>query len=309
MSLDLAALSAAVTAHGAVVRVLVAATAGSAPRDQGTAMLVWEDGQSGTIGGGALEHQAVMAARDMLAAGRATAQRRLPLGPALRQCCGGAVTLVWERFDEATLPDAAPRARPMGPAGDLPATVARRLREMRPGAAPALLDGWLVEAAPPEARPLWVWGAGHVGRAIVSVMAPLPGRAITWIDLAPDCFPDAIPDNVTAIPAAAPEALMRRAPANADHLILTRDHDLDLALCHAALHHGFASCGLIGSATKWARFRSRLSALGHSNALISRIACPIGDTSLGRDPQAIAVGVASALLKGGNEKMTRDRAV
>ena len=309
MSLDLAALSAAVTAHGAVVRVLVAATAGSAPRDAGTAMLVWEDGQSGTIGGGALEHEAIKAARDMLAAGRATAQRRLPLGPALRQCCGGAVTLVWERFDAATLPDAAPRARPLGPAGEMPATVARRLREIRPGAAPALLDGWLVEAAPPEARPLWVWGAGHVGRAIVSVMAPMPGRAITWIDLAPDCFPDAIPEGVTAIPAAAPEALMRRAPADADHLILTRDHDLDLALCHAALSHGFASCGLIGSATKWARFRSRLSALGHSNALISRIACPIGDTSLGRDPQAIAVGVASALLKGGNEKMTRDRAV
>ncbi|EYD70722.1 xanthine dehydrogenase accessory protein XdhC [Limimaricola hongkongensis] len=309
MSLDLAALTAAVTAHGAVVRVLVAATAGSAPRDPGTAMLVWEDGQSGTIGGGALEHEAVTAARDMLAAGRATAQRRLPLGPALRQCCGGAVTLVWERFDEAALPGAVPRARPMGPAGDMPATVARRLREMRPGAAPALLDGWLVEAAPPEVRPLWVWGAGHVGRAIVSVMAPMPGRAITWIDLSPDCFPDAIPGNVTAIPAAAPEALMRRAPVEADHLILTRDHDLDLALCHAALHHGFASCGLIGSATKWARFRSRLSALGHSNALISRIACPIGDTSLGRDPQAIAVGVASALLKGGNEKMTRDRAV
>ncbi|WP_334061079.1 xanthine dehydrogenase accessory protein XdhC [Limimaricola cinnabarinus] len=309
MSFDRDALAACIAAHGAAVRVLVAATAGSAPRDPGTAMLVWKDGQSGTIGGGALEHEAVLAARDMLEAGRATAQRRLPLGPALRQCCGGAVTLVWERFDEATLPPPGPRARAMGPAGDMPEAVARKRAAMRPGAPPALLDGWLVEAAMPEARPLWVWGAGHVGRAIVSVMAPLPGRAITWIDLAADCFPDEIPEGVTAIPAATPAALMPRAPAEADHLILTRDHDLDLALCHAALAHGFASCGLIGSATKWARFRSRLSALGHSSALISRIACPIGDTSLGRDPQAIAVGVASALLKGGNEKMTRDRAV
>ncbi|MCP1169738.1 xanthine dehydrogenase accessory protein XdhC, partial [Limimaricola sp. ASW11-118] len=236
-------------------------------------------------------------------------QRRLPLGPALRQCCGGAVTLVWERFDDASLPETLPRARPLGPASDMPEAVARKRKAMRPGAPPALLDGWLIETPLPVAQPLWVWGAGHVGRAIVSVMAPLPGRAITWIDLSPDCFPDEIPQGVTMIPAAAPAALMPRAPREADHLILTRDHDLDLALCHAALAHGFASCGLIGSATKWARFRSRLAALGHSNALISRIACPIGDTSLGRDPQAIAVGVASALLKGGNEKMTRDRAV
>ncbi|WP_341211279.1 xanthine dehydrogenase accessory protein XdhC [uncultured Limimaricola sp.] len=309
MSFDRPALAATIAAHGPVVRVLVAATAGSAPRDPGTAMLVWSSGQSGTIGGGALEHEAVLSARDMLAAGRPTAQRRLPLGPTLRQCCGGAVTLVWERFDDASLPDTLPRARPLGPAGDMPVSVARKLGAMRPGAAPTLIDGWLIEAAPPERRPLWVWGAGHVGRAIVSVMAPMPGRAITWIDLAPDCFPTDIPEGVIVIPAAAPAALMPRAPQEADHLILTRDHDLDLALCHAALSHGFASCGLIGSATKWARFRSRLSALGHSNALISRIACPIGDTSLGRDPQAIAVGVAAALLKGGNEKMTRDRAV
>lgn len=309
MSFGRDSLAAAIAAHGPVVRVLVAASAGSAPRDPGTAMLVWEDGQSGTIGGGALEHKAVRAARDMLVAGRRTAQRRLPLGPALRQCCGGAVTLVWERFDDVSLPDTLPHARPLGPAGDMPAPVARKLAAMRPGTAPALLDGWLIEAAMPEARPLWVWGAGHVGRAVVSVMAPLQGRVITWIDLAPDCFPAPFPEGVTAIPAAAPAALMPRAPQQADHLILTRDHDLDLALCHAALLHGFASCGLIGSATKWARFRSRLAALGHSNALISRIACPIGDTSLGRDPQAIAVGVAAALLKGGNETMTRDRAV
>jgi xanthine dehydrogenase accessory factor len=308
VSFDRDTLAAAVAAHGPVIRVLVVATAGSAPRDAGTSMLVWQGGQSGTIGGGALEYEAVQTARDMLAMGRVTAQRRLPLGPALRQCCGGAVTLVWERFAAGELPETLPRARPLGPAGVMPATVARKLAAMPPGAAPAIVENWLVEAPLPEARPLWVWGAGHVGRAVVSVMAPLPGRAITWIDLAPDCFPEAVPEGVTVIPAATPPALMPRAPRDADHLILTRDHDLDLALCHAALTHGFASCGLIGSATKWARFRSRLSALGHANALISRIACPIGDTSLGRDPQAIAVGVAAALLRSGNGRMTRDRA-
>ncbi len=308
MSLDLAALSAAVAAHGAVVRVLVAATAGSAPRDAGTSMLVWDGGQSGTIGGGALEHEAVLAARRMLDVGEATAHRRLPLGPQLRQCCGGAVTLVWERFDKLSLPTTLPHLRPLELSGPVPDRIATRAAALKPGAAPVLSEGWLIEAAPPARHPLWVWGAGHIGRAIVSVIAPMPGLSISWIDLAPDCFPDAIPDGVTVIAAAAPAALMAHAPLDADHLVLTRSHDLDLELCHAALTHGFASCGLIGSATKWARFRSRLSALGHSNASISRIACPIGDTSLGRDPQAIAVGVAAALLKGGNAIVTRNKA-
>jgi len=86
------------------------------------------------------------------------------------------------------------------------------------------------------------------------------------------------------------------APARADHLIVTYSHDLDLKLCDALLRHDFASCGLIGSATKWARFRSRLAALGHSEAEISRIACPIGDPALGKHPQAIAVGTAAGLL-------------
>ncbi|MBC7179561.1 MAG: XdhC family protein, partial [Roseovarius sp.] len=72
---------------------------------------------------------------------------------------------------------------------------------------------------------------------------------------------------------------------------------LDLELCHQLLRRPFASAGLIGSATKWARFRQRLAALGHTDAQISRISCPIGDPNLGKHPQAIALGVAAALLK------------
>ena len=99
-----------------------------------------------------------------------------------------------------------------------------------------------------------------------------------------------------ALPAAEPTRLVRHAPGMADHLILTFSHALDLDLCHALLGHGFGGCGLIGSATKWARFRSRLAGLGHDPASIARIACPIGDPALGKHPQAIAVGVAAALL-------------
>jgi xanthine dehydrogenase accessory factor len=106
-----------------------------------------------------------------------------------------------------------------------------------------------------------------------------------------------VPAGVAAVPAAEPAALVPFAPRDADHLVLTRSHAVDLALCDALLRHGFASLGLIGSLTKRARFHARLRALGHDAAQISRIACPIGDPALGKHPQAIAVGVAAALLR------------
>jgi xanthine dehydrogenase accessory factor len=215
-------------------------------------MLVRHDGIEGTIGGGALEWEAMRIARQMLADGRDLAEHKMPLGPALGQCCGGAVVLRFERADALD--------RPRGAA-------------------------------------LWVWGAGHVGRALVATLAPLPDLAITWVDTDAARFPDAVPEMIETIVARDMARLMPHAPAQAHHLIVTYSHEIDLALCHAGLTRGFGSCGLIGSATKWARFRARLAALGHRDAEISRITCPIGDPSLGKHPQAIAVGVAGRLVK------------
>ena len=161
---------------------------------------------------------------------------------------------------------------------------------------PSLLQGWFIEPVARPQRHLWIWGAGHVGRALVNVIAPLPDLAITWIDVAPDRFPAQIPENVTALPATDPATLVPHAPHHADHLILTYSHALDLDLCHRLLTHSFGSAGLIGSATKWARFRSRLSALGHAPQSIARLRCPIGDPALGKHPQAIAIGVATSFL-------------
>lgn len=235
------------------IRVTILSVSGSAPREAGAAMLVRPDGIEGSIGGGALEWEAMRHARAMLREGAARAERRVALGPGLGQCCGGAVTLGFERGD--SLPAAA-------------------------------------------GAPLWVWGAGHVGRAVVAVSAPLPGFRITWVDTGPERFPDRAPEGVNILPAPDMAAAMALAPGHAHHLILSHSHEIDLALCHAALGRGFASCGLIGSTTKWARFRSRLAALGHGADEISRISCPIGDPGLGKHPQAIAVGVAAALLNG-----------
>jgi xanthine dehydrogenase accessory factor len=154
----------------------------------------------------------------------------------------------------------------------------------------------MVEPVHRPPRALWIWGAGHVGRALVATLAPLPDFAITWVDTAPARFPDSVPAGVTCLPAAQPARCVAHAPVVAEHLVLTYSHALDLDLCHALLCHGFAFAGLIGSATKWARFRARLAALGHTPAQIARITCPIGDPALGKHPQAIALGVGAALL-------------
>ncbi|MDD9716864.1 xanthine dehydrogenase accessory protein XdhC [Dinoroseobacter sp. PD6] len=303
MSLDADALRAAVAAHGAVARVVVAGIKGSVPREVGAAMLVWEDGQSGTIGGGALEFEAAARARIVLRDGTDRLDHA-PLGPGLGQCCGGAVTLLTERFDAARLDhmEGAIFARPApgGPA-EMPLSVRQALRTARGeghAASLTLRAGWVLEPMARATRPLWIYGAGHVGRALVHTLAPLPDFAITWVDTGPERFPEALPAGVTVLPAADPALAAGRASEDAVHLILTYSHALDLALCHALLSRPAAGIGLIGSATKWARFRSRLRQLGHADAQISRITCPIGDPALGKYPQAIAVGVASSLLSG-----------
>lgn len=309
--LDPVALARLIAAEGPVVRVVVVATQGSAPREVGAAICVTAQGQHGTIGGGALELGAIEAARAMLATGAPARLDRLALGPALNQCCGGAVTLLSERFDGANLLPGQLYARPLpGQGAEMPLAVSRLLATARGQGrlpAPQLVQGWFVEPVAPPARPLWLWGAGHVGRAVAAVMAPLPGVGLAWIDVAPDRFPADPPPGVQILPAADPALLADHAPEGADHLVMTFSHALDLEICHRLLKRGFGSLGLIGSESKAARFRSRLCDLGHPIENVARIRCPIGDPGLGKHPQAIALGVAVAFLQqerqAGRERM------
>ncbi|WP_298854272.1 xanthine dehydrogenase accessory protein XdhC [uncultured Ruegeria sp.] len=302
MGFDLEALREAVKTHGRVVRVVIAGIKGSSPREVGAAMLVWPEkngfGQSGTIGGGTLEYQAAQAARSQTAPARLTHHA---LGPDMGQCCGGAVSLLSEVYDldAVTALDDRVIARSTTD-GDMPLSVKRLLAAARgQGIAPdpQMVDGWVVEPVHKPSRDLWIWGAGHVGRALVDVLSPLPDLTITWVDTGPERFPRDVPAGVTVVPTAKPAELVCHAPRGAEHLVLTYSHNLDLELCNRLLSHDFRFAGLIGSATKWARFRSRLAALGHSPERISRITCPIGDPSLGKHPQMIAVGVAAELLR------------
>lgn len=302
-------------ATGAMARVVVADTRGSVPREVGAAMLVTADAVEGTIGGGALEFEAIARARASLAGGGDRLDR-LPLGPALGQCCGGSVTVLTEIWDRARLTgvsgDVVARPLPGGPDA-MPLSVSRALADARAlgqRPKPGVLDGWMVEPVARATRQIWVWGAGHVGRAIVGVLAPLPDLDIRWADSDRDRFPDAVPAGVETLIAANPADLVTLSAPHAEHLVLTYSHALDLELCHRILGRPFRSLGLIGSATKWARFRSRLAALGHSEAQIARILCPIGDPSLGKHPQAIALGVAADIVRAGTgeEKMIGARA-
>lgn len=305
---DLGALAAALASHQRVARVVIASVEGSSPREVGASMLVFAGGQSGTIGGGALEYEAAAKARGLLASpptpalphggGReARLVERVALGPSLGQCCGGAVVLWTEVFE--AVPEAVAGVVARG-VGEMPLAVARVLAAARgQGVPPALglVAGWLVEPVAEAERQVWVWGAGHVGRALVAVLAPLPGIAVTWVDVSAERFPEVVPEGVTVVPASDPALVADHAPLGAEHLVLTYSHALDLELCHRLLNRGFKRLGLIGSATKWGRFRSRLKALGHSGEAVARIRCPIGDPSLGKHPQAIAVGVVAELLK------------
>lgn len=263
-------------------------------------MLVSEDGVTGTIGGGALEFEAIERARSVLESGKERLDR-LPLGPGLGQCCGGAVTLLTEVWDAARLEGIdAVVARPApGQADVMPLTVKRLLSKARNAGdvpQPGVIDGWMIEPVSHPTREIWVWGAGHVGRALVGVLAPLPGLRVRWADTDRLRFPDAIPTGVETLIASNPADLVTLSGRNAEHFVLTYSHALDLEICHRVLSQPFGTLGLIGSATKRARFRKRLAALGHGPAQIDRMICPIGDPALGKHPQAIALGVATGLL-------------
>ena len=159
-------------------------------------------------------------------------------------------------------------------------------------------DGVIVERFLDPRRPVWLFGAGHVGRALMLALAPLPFE-VTWIDERADAFPAAMPANVRALRSADPAGEVARAPAGALVVVMTHSHARDLAVVHAALAAGrFGYVGLIGSASKRARFTRRLREAGVTQARIAELVCPIGlPTIASKHPAAIAAGVAVQLLE------------
>ena len=142
-----------------------------------------------------------------------------------------------------------------------------------------------------------IFGAGHVGKALVGVLAGLPAR-ILWIDARADQFPADIPSGVEKIVAELPEDEVKDLPPGCYALVMTHSHDMDLILCERLLRRGDCRhVGLIGSATKWKRFEARLLHKGFTPEQVAAIRCPIGiDGISGKHPREIAIAVAAELL-------------
>ena len=298
-----------------VVRVVVASVRGSAPREPGACMLVDSRGVVGTIGGGNLECEAIATARAQMTEPVGTESiriLRMTLGRDLAQCCGGVVELWFERFtqeDREWLAAAAERARASEALLVTRATsgtperrvlttgIGERFDRIRLNVSAEGVPT-LQERIDAPTAPLWLYGAGHVGRAVVRSLAELP-FGVTWVDPRAALLAGSVPPNTRTLHAPDPAAVARLAPASAYHLVMTHDHGLDFDVCRAILTRGeFAWLGLIGSASKAAKFRARLAREGISSERIARLVCPIGVGGLtSKLPAAIAAGVTVQLLQ------------
>ncbi len=246
-----------------VAEVRVVSARGSTPREAGVRMLVTASAAFGTIGGGRLEWQAIAKARQLLDSDDATQRLEVPLGPAVGQCCGGHVTLLLRRADQSVLAELV-----------------------------------AAERADDAARPLvLVFGAGHVGQAVTAALSPLPLRT-RWIDGREGMLDGELPAGIEAVPMARPLDEVARAPAGAAWLVLTHSHALDFEICAAVLERGdFTYLGLIGSATKRAKFERGFRELGIARERIARLVCPIGsETVRDKRPAVIAALVAAELV-------------
>ena len=228
-------------------------------------MLVFEEGIEGTVGGGHLELQAIEDARRMLAGGPLRSTLRLALGPSLGQCCGGVVELELERVPMADMDE-----------------LQRRLA--------------------PSLTPVALFGGGHIGKAIVQALAPLP-FSVRWIDSRDEIFPQALPPTTTCEHSDPVHAAVNELEAGSFVLIMSFSHAEDLDIVAACLKRvrerdDLPFVGLIGSNTKWATFRHRLEARGFTDNELARITSPIGIAGIaGKEPAVIAAGVAAQLLQ------------
>jgi xanthine dehydrogenase accessory factor len=286
---DWTAQACAALQQGPAALVTILATEGSAPRGPGARMVVTETGLAGTIGGGALEHQALEQARAILAHSPGSWRvQDYPLGPLLGQCCGGRVRLLVEHLADV-------------PEGDGPyevqlsETVRRSTAVARPVTLPARgpkpeAGARFVEPDEGDRLPVLMFGAGHVGKAIAMRAEGLPLH-LAWYDSRPET---AGTPGVVLADEESMTACAGSADAEAAVVILTHDHGLDYALTAAALASPARFVGLIGSETKRARFLSRFDKDGIDHA---RLTCPIGLAGLkGKEPETIAIATLAQLL-------------
>ncbi len=309
-----------------VVLVTVAGIRGSAPREVGAKMIVTEAATIGTIGGGQLEYQCTRIACDMLGDGQQPVLHKFPLGASMGQCCGGVVDILFEPLSgglpgwlrdlralygqrqpavvvtdldgaagkyvvtaESTFGDTA---------GDTPAAIVAEARQgLDTGRSAHRADHWFYENIVGSDLNIAVFGAGHVGAAVVNTLSSLDCN-IRWIDSRRNIF-RTTPANVRAIESAEPALEVAAMPARSCYLVMTHSHALDFDIVDRILRREDAVyCGLIGSVTKRRRFERRYREAGMAQSLVDQLVCPIGVHGIsGKKPAEIAVAAAAELLQ------------
>lgn len=285
---------------------------GSAPCSPGAKLLVMADIAEGTIGGGNLEFVAVRQAREMLASGITVLRQSLPLGPMLSQCCGGRVGLLYELYASAdrdfvaaacaargrlvTRIDPADHAKWLVADDGVMPFRAAPLDDLPAHRAFALQDDIWREPAGRDRQGVFLFGAGHIGRAMAKVLTVLDCD-VTVVDPREDALAE-LPPGAAAIRTDDPATMGEWWRPGSLAIVFTHSHDLDYAWISAILHRGdSAFCGLIGSRTKRARFVRRLRGDGLDEPRIATLICPIGIDGLNsKEPGAVAISAAAQLL-------------
>jgi len=316
-------LSDLTAANEDVVMVTIAGIRGSAPREVGARMIVTSSEGIGTIGGGQLEHECTRIAVGMLGSDENSGVRTFPLGAAMGQCCGGVVDVLFEPMatglpewlrDLRALHGQREKAALLTHIGSktklvistdrryehetLPNAVAERALEMLvAGDRGERVDDWFIDTIIGTDFNVAVFGAGHVGTAVVAAISRLDCN-IRWVDSRRDIF-RSTPSNVRAIESPEPALEVAAMPAGSLYLVMTHSHAIDFEICDRILRRRDVEyCGLIGSRSKRRRFEKRYRQQGMQQEVFDRLTCPIGvDGISGKKPAEIAIAAAAEVLQ------------
>jgi len=144
-----------------------------------------------------------------------------------------------------------------------------------------------------------LFGAGHVGRALLPILASLPCK-VHWVDSRNSQFPEEVLNypNVEKIVSSDPPLEVDKMPINSFYIVLTHKHQMDFDICAKIFDRSdFRYFGLIGSKTKWRRFQRRFLKKGITQGQLDQVSCPIGFSGVsGKLPAEIAVAIAAEVI-------------
>ncbi len=277
-----------------VCRAMIVRSNGSTPREEGAAMMIFKNEIEGTIGGGNLEFEIINSAREKIktASTFLREKKNFPLGPNLGQCCGGYVEVLLEYYNKEcifSLKSLAKTNDPfiLHPKGNnkFPISSSEKIEE-----------NYFFSNHFKSYHPVFIYGAGHVGRALINVTNDLQIDRY-WTDISEDRFPKNIPENVNKVIAEDLKIIANNAIPNSIHIVMTFSHLLDEEIVEIILKKNkFYKLGLIGSKTKKNRILNRLKKRGMPNILLEKVICPIGINEVfGKKPPQVALSIASQL--------------